>query len=89
MEAASTLQKLSTTHGTLAWKDEESISSTVMRMAEEAIRKCSGHLWWRYKRGTVRSKDDVRQVIAALRLMPGHESWYEAQAIQKELMKEL
>lgn len=85
MEALSTLREQPATYDVTTPQDDRVVPVEVQQMAREAVKRFSGHLWWDNRSANVESSAQVRQIVSALRLMPGHDSWNCAQAIQKRL----
>jgi hypothetical protein len=77
-----TLQEQPAIYGASAPEDDAPVSAEVSHMAHEAVKNFHECFWWWNAEAPITTRDDVREVIRALRL-GGHRAWWAAQALQK------
>lgn len=79
----SVLREQPTAYGVTAPQDDTPVSEDLSRMAHEAVKNFHECFWWWNPEAPIKTRDDVREVIEALRENGGHRAWWTAQALQK------
>ncbi len=70
-------------YGVTAPEDDTPVSEDLSRMAHEAVKNFHECFWWWNAEAPIKTRDDVREVIEALRENGGHRAWWTAQALHK------
>ena len=68
-------------YGVTAPEDDTPVSEDLSRMAHEAVKNFHECFWWWNAEAPIKTRDDVREVIEALRENGGHRAWWTAQAL--------